>query len=92
MLQPRRLRASQYPTRCMDTLFVSPDALKEFTGRKRPSAQARWLSGRGYKFERRADGSIALRKEEMDSRTLTKPESASKRTWRQDLSLMKRSS
>ena len=47
------------------TLFVTADALVQFTGRQRPSAQARFLAKVGFKFTRRSDGSIALRREEI---------------------------
>lgn len=54
--------------------FVSPKELEGLTGLKRPSAQARWLAARRYKFERRADRNhtIALRQDELDAHTLTK--------------------
>ncbi len=49
--------------------------------------QARWLMKRQYAFERRADGTIALRQAEYDAHTLStaKPR-GEKRQWRQDLS------
>jgi len=53
-------------------MFLSAKELEQLTGLKRPGAQARWLSTRRYKFERRVDGTIALRLEELDAHTLTK--------------------
>jgi hypothetical protein len=68
-------------------MFVSAEQLEELTGKSRPSAQARWLGRHRYKFERRNDrnGTIALRREELDRHTLSK--SAQPETpWRVDLS------
>jgi hypothetical protein len=53
-------------------MFLSAKELEQLTGLKRPSAQARWLSTRGYKFARRVDGTIALRLDELDAHTLSK--------------------
>lgn len=54
--------------------FLSAEDLEGLTGLKRPSAQARWLAARKYKFERRADRNhtIALRQDELDAHTLTR--------------------
>jgi hypothetical protein len=67
--------------------FVSGATLEQLTGKKRPSAQARWLGRYRYKFERRADrnGTIALRQEELDRHTLSKPAQPEK-PWRVDMS------
>lgn len=71
----------------MDDDFVSAEKIHALTGKVRPSAQARWLSARRYKFERRADrnGTIALRKAEYDRHTLSK-DAQPERRWRVDLS------
>ena len=53
------------------TLFVSGDVMEQFTGMKRASAQARFLAQLGLKFTQRFDGTIALRREELDAYTLT---------------------
>ena len=66
-------------------MFVAAEELREFTGRKRPSAQARFLSERGLKFTRRPDGLIALRQEELDSYTLSRTK-VPKRHWEPDFS------
>lgn len=71
-------------------MFVSAEDLKGLTGLVQPAAQARWLAKRGYAFERRADGSIALRQDEYDAHTLSaaKDRSQKKRPWRMDLSAL----
>lgn len=68
--------------------FVSVADLEQLTGLRRPSAQARWLAARRYKFERRADrnGTIALRQEELDRHTLSKAAQPAGRRWAVDLS------
>ncbi len=53
-------------------MFVNPEQLEVFTGKKRPSAQARFLDRWNMKYIERGDGSIALRQEELDRHTLTK--------------------
>lgn len=53
-------------------MFVSAEDLKTFTGKTRPSAQARFLRSRMIAFVVRADGSIALRVEELDNHTLSR--------------------
>lgn len=35
----------------MSDLFLTADELRELTGFKRPSAQARWLKSHGWPFE-----------------------------------------
>lgn len=69
------------------TMWVSHEELVGFTHLKRYSAQARVLDHHGIKHTRRPDGSIALRREELDAHTLTAPNKAkAKREWRPDLS------
>lgn len=70
-------------------MFVSAAALEELTGKKRPSAQARFLAARGIKFVARDDGTIVLRQEELDRHTLTKPPEITHRR-ALDLSLLRR--
>jgi Domain of unknown function (DUF4224) len=70
-------------------MFLTPESIAELTGYVRPSAQARWLSTRRYKFERRADGSITLRQAELDAHTVSKPGLSLKKAWEQDLSALK---
>jgi hypothetical protein len=67
--------------------FVSADVIEQLTGKRRPSAQARWLARYRYKFERRADRNhtIALRQEELDRHTLSQSIQA-ETPWRVDLS------
>jgi len=67
-------------------MFASAHIIEELTGKSRPSAQARWLSDRRYTFERRTDGTIALRMEELDAHTLSRPLAPGKRRWEVDLS------
>jgi hypothetical protein len=70
-------------------MFVPAGALEEFTGKTRPSAQARFLANRGLKFIQRSDGTIALRQEELDAYTLTGTR-VRKRAWEPDLSVLDR--
>jgi len=70
-------------------MFLSNEDVVALTGRKRPSAQARFLHSLGMKFMRRLDGSIALRQEELDRHTLTKPREVKQRR-SLDLSLLRR--
>lgn len=71
-------------------MFVTPEQLVEYTGKRRPSAQARFIADRGLKFDVRDDGSIALRQEELDRHTLSKPELAGQRRRPLDLSLFRK--
>ncbi len=52
-------------------MFVPPEALQEFTGLKRPTAQKRFLDAVGIKNIERLDGSLAVRQEELDAHTLS---------------------
>ena len=71
-------------------MFVGAEQLEAFTGKKRPSAQARFLDRCDMKYIERPDGTIALRQEELDRHTLTRVnEVKSRRTI--DLSLLRRS-
>ena len=70
-------------------MFATQHAIYEFTHKKRPSAQARVLDSFGLKFTRRPDGTIALRQEELDAHTLSRPAQAkAKRDWRPDVSVL----
>ena len=66
--------------------FVTADVLEQLTGKRRPSAQARWLAARCYKFERRGDGTIVLRTDELDAHTVSKPVTLARKRWQVDLS------
>ena len=68
-------------------LFLTAEELRGLTGLKRASTQASWLAERGYKFERRVDGSVAMLMAELEARLIGKP-SAAKPRWRQDLSTL----
>jgi hypothetical protein len=70
-------------------VFVTETDVQSFTGKKRSSAQARCLERLGMKFTRRLDGSIALRQEELDRHTLTRPAELKQRR-ALDLSLLRR--
>jgi hypothetical protein len=71
-------------------MFVSAEQLEAFTGKKRPSAQARFLDRCDMKYIERPDRTIALRQEELDRYTLTRVnEVKGRRTI--DLSLLRRS-
>jgi hypothetical protein len=70
-------------------MFVSAEELQAFTGKRRPSAQARFLDRCDMKYIERGDGTIALRREELDRHTLSKtPDSKQRRAL--DLSLLRR--
>lgn len=71
-------------------MFVDDENLQRFTGRKRPSDQARFLAERGITFTRRADGKIALRCKELDAYTLSaEAKGQPKRpSWQPDFSRM----
>ena len=74
-------------------MFVTPEVLHGYTGKERPSAQARFLKKQFPKilFIFRDDGTIALRQEEFDRYTLTKPQAAADKSRRAlDLSLLRR--
>jgi Domain of unknown function (DUF4224) len=69
-------------------VFVAEQDIQIFTGKRRPSAQARCLHRLGIRHTRRLDGTIALRQEELDRHTLTKPPEVKR--WRSlDLSLLR---
>jgi Domain of unknown function (DUF4224) len=70
-----------------DMTFLSAEVIEQLTGKKRPSAQARWLGRHKYTFERRSDRNrtIVLRQEEFDRHTLSKAIQPDK-SWHVDLS------
>jgi hypothetical protein len=70
-------------------VFVSAEHLEAFTGKRRPSAQARFLDRWNIKYLARADGTIALRQEELDRHTLARPAEVKQRRGL-DLSLLRR--
>lgn len=53
-------------------MFVRAEEIEGFTGYKRPKAQRRFLLERGIVCHFRADGTVALRREEYDAHTLSK--------------------
>ena len=71
-------------------MFVPAETLEEFTGLKRPSAQKRFLDDLGIKSTERADGSLAVRQEELDAHTLSKPSKDGKRRRTLDLSFLRK--
>lgn len=71
-------------------MFVSHEALEEFTGLKRPTAQKRFLDAVGIKNIERLDGSLAVRREELDAHTLSSSPKDSKRRRTLDLSVLSR--
>jgi hypothetical protein len=73
-------------------VFVSSEALREFTGKERPTAQAKFLRDRlpGVLFFCRDDGTIALRQEEFDRYTLAKAAPVGKRRKTLDLELLRK--
>ncbi len=71
-------------------MFVPPEALKEFTGLKRPSAQKRFLDAVGIKNIERLNGSLAVRQEELDAHTLSRSPKDRKQRRTLDLSVLSR--
>ena len=53
-------------------MFLTPDELATLTGRKRASAQLRWLSGNGLRFIVGADGRPRVLRAEVEGRLLSK--------------------
>jgi hypothetical protein len=47
-------------------MFLSAAHLQKLTGKKRPSAQARWLSARNWKFDRNAIGEVVVLEREAE--------------------------
>ena len=45
-------------------MFLTEEQLFELTHMKRPSAQAKWLRDRGWRFDWRADGTLIVHEEE----------------------------
>ena len=78
---------SQDPASDNAALFVSAEVLVQLTGRKRASAQARFLAQLGLRFTQRWDGTIALRREELDAYTLSRRTKV-KPAWEPDLSVL----
>jgi hypothetical protein len=48
------------------TFYLTQDELREFTGRERAGAQIRWLTARGFRPHRRADGLVLLKREDYE--------------------------
>lgn len=74
-------------------MFLTAEQLQQLTEKTRYSAQAKALEEMypGIKFTRRGDGSIVLRREELDRYTLTGGQlgrAKAKRNWRPDLSVL----
>jgi len=55
-----------------DAMFLSLEELKQLTGYIRPTAQIRWLTERGYKYDVRADGAPVVLTDEIGKRLATK--------------------
>jgi hypothetical protein len=47
-------------------MFLTPDELHDLTGRRRPSAQIRWLRDHCWTFAERADGRPAVSRREAE--------------------------
>ena len=54
-------------------MFLSGDELYRLTARKRPSAQRRWLTARGWRFELDGFGRPVVLREEAERRMLSAP-------------------
>lgn len=71
------------------TQFVNQEDIEAFTGKKRYSAQARWLAEHHVAFIQHDDGSIALRQDEMDRHTLSKHDiKKPAKDWRRNFSIL----
>jgi hypothetical protein len=53
-------------------MFLSADDLADLTGRRRSSAQIRWLSAQGLRFVLGADGRPRVLRAEVEGRLLSK--------------------
>ena len=53
-------------------MFLTPDELVELTGYKRPSAQARWLRDRRWRFELNAAGQPRVARAYLERRMVAK--------------------
>lgn len=67
-------------------MFVSQEEVEAFTGKKRYSAQARWLAEHHIAFMQRDDGSIILRQDELDRHTLSRADKKPAKDWRRNFS------
>lgn len=61
------------PSRDRVTLFLTDAELAELTGRKRASAQIRWLTDNGWRFAVTLGGRPRVARDEFDARMLTTP-------------------
>jgi len=61
-------------------MFLSQQQLVDLTHKVRPSAQAKWLDARGWKFERRYDGTLVVHELEAQRRLCSGGSSAPRRT------------
>lgn len=46
--------------------ILSPEDVARITGKARPSAQARWLTGRGWRYDRNAKGEVVIHEREAE--------------------------
>lgn len=49
-------------------MFLTPEQLEQLTGLRRPSAQARWLGERNWRYEIAADGRVVVHELEAQRR------------------------
>ena len=57
-------------------MILTPDELRELTGKTRSDAQAKELEYLCIPFKRRRDGSIVVLRSSLDQRTIDNPEPA----------------
>ena len=69
-------------------MFLTKQELIGLTGLKQSAAQARFLANMGLRYTLRADGTVALRYQEVDAYTLSAGTSKAKarRSWEPDFS------
>lgn len=53
-------------------MFLTPKELRELTGWSRSAKQADWLAARAYRFDARADGSLAVLRAEVEGHLLSR--------------------
>lgn len=61
-------------------MFLSQSQLVELTGKARPSAQARWLDGHGWRYTRRTDGAVVVHELEAERQLCGGSKSTRRRT------------
>lgn len=61
-------------------MFLTDKQLYDLIHKRRPSAQAKWLRAKGWRFELRDDGSVILHEDEARARLCSDSKPAHRRT------------